>query len=484
MKLSHQYASLGEPFCESIAPSPCDRPELFLWNDALASQLQIPQSITSDTTSLGRIFSGCEMLPGSKPVAMAYAGHQFGNFVPQLGDGRAHLLGEIADIDGNTQEIQLKGSGQSRYSRNGDGRCAMGPAIREFIMSEAMHALGIPTTRSLAVTTTGEAVYREQIQPGAVVTRIASSHLRVGTFEYFAARDDHSALVKLADFAIQRHYPDLAEAGPERFIRLLERVIDRQIDLITHWLRVGFIHGVMNTDNTAISGETIDFGPCAMMGNYDPDTVFSSIDHQGRYAYGNQPSIAQWNMARFAETLLPLLADEQTHAIEIASEPIAAFPDKFKQAFIRMMNDKLGLTTGRDDRGKLIFDLLDILQEKNIDYTITFDQLTESNTSSPIADQLRQQLGAWFEHWQAEVSHQGQSAEQIQDHMRQLNPLLIPRNHHVERVLQQCIDSGEPTAAEHLLEALRSPYSMTKRTWDYQDAPEDNDRGYRTFCGT
>jgi len=311
MMFSNSYTQLGETFFQKIKPTPVSDPALFLWNDELAETLPVAKHLSADFEEMANVFSGNKILSGSEPIALAYAGHQFGNFVAQLGDGRAHLLGEVIDTKGVRKDIQLKGSGPTTFSRNGDGRCALGPAIREFIMGESMHALGVTTSRSLAVTTTGEQVYRETIQPGAVVTRIASSHLRVGTFEYFAARDNYQAVETLSDYAIERHYPDLNEAGNQRFELLLSSVIEKQIQLIVEWLRVGFIHGVMNTDNTTIAGETIDYGPCAMLGIYDPKTVFSSIDRQGRYAFGNQPTIAQWNMARFAETLLPLVSSDE-----------------------------------------------------------------------------------------------------------------------------------------------------------------------------
>ncbi|MEW8586955.1 MAG: protein adenylyltransferase SelO family protein, partial [Candidatus Thiodiazotropha sp.] len=338
--------------------------------------------------------------------ALAYAGHQFGHFVPQLGDGRAHLIGEIVDRSGERRDIQLKGSGQTAFSRSGDGRYALGPAIREYIMGEAMHALDIPTTRSLAVTTTGEAVYRETVQPGAVLTRIASSHLRVGTFEYFAARENRLALEQLCDFAIDRHYPELEEGGDERFLQLFDKVMQRQIDLVVEWLRVGFIHGVMNTDNTAISGETIDFGPCAMMGTYSPKTVFSSIDRDGRYAFGNQPAIAQWNMARFAETLLPLIDKNEKQAIETLGARVETFSSLFKQRYLQMMASKLGLSKLTSAEKALILALLDRLERKRLDYTTSFDRLTRSLSSQSVAQQLIDELADWYADWRLRLTSQ------------------------------------------------------------------------------
>ena len=318
MRFDNSYAALPKQFYQRIVPSPVPKPRLFLFNAALARELGLDDELARDRDALARVFGGNELLPGSEPVALAYAGHQFGQFVPQLGDGRAHLLGEVLDARGRRRDLQLKGSGRTAYSRGGDGRCALGPAIREFVMSEALHALGVPTTRCLAVVTTGESVFRDHRLPGAVVTRVARSHLRVGTFEYFAARQDHDALRTLCDHAIGRHFPELADepSAEERYLALLDRVIDRQVRLVVEWMRIGFIHGVMNTDNTAISGETIDYGPCAMMSAYDPGTVFSSIDHGGRYAFGNQPMIVAWNLSRLAHCLVPLVADEADDAVD------------------------------------------------------------------------------------------------------------------------------------------------------------------------
>ena len=327
MKLQQSYYELGENFFELNQPAPVRTPQLFLWNDALAKQLGIHE-LTQDPQQLAHYFSGNMLLPGSKPLSMAYAGHQFGHYNPQLGDGRAHLLGEISTHSAALWDVHLKGSGQTSYSRGGDGKCGLGPAIREFIMSEAMHHLGVPTTRCLAVVTTGEEVYRQVVNQGAVVTRVASSHIRVGTFQYFAANGDIESLAKLADYTIKRHFPEIYDAEVNPYVALLEQVIEKQVELIIHWLRVGFIHGVMNTDNTTVSGDTIDFGPCAMMGSYDPKTVYSSIDRRGRYAFGHQGQIAHWNMARFAESLLQL-DDENGELLESMQLLINGFSEKF-----------------------------------------------------------------------------------------------------------------------------------------------------------
>ncbi|MCG7870611.1 MAG: YdiU family protein [Candidatus Thiodiazotropha weberae] len=483
MVLSNSYTELGGAFYQSIPPEPVREPKLFLWNSPLAETLQLERILESDGSSLAQVFSGNRLLPGANPIALAYAGHQFGHFVAQLGDGRAHLLGELTDCCGELKEIQLKGSGPTPYSRSGDGRYALGPAIREFIMGEALHAMGIPTTRSLAVITTGETVYRETPNQGAVLTRIAASHLRVGSFEYFAAKKNHQALKQLSDFAIGRHYPELQSEGEARFALLLEQVIRRQVDLVVEWLRVGFIHGVMNTDNTTISGETIDYGPCAMMGVYSPDTVFSSIDRAGRYAFGNQAAITQWNMARFAETLLPLIHPEEKRAVEIASHKLEEFGDLFNHRYLRMMARKIGITQAAPSDAKLISELLQRLQQKRLDYTESFDRLTRSLTSPALAQQLSRDLGDWYQQWQARLSADGE-LEQAQPIMRQMNPLVIPRNQQMEQVIQISTQQGDASAAEQFLEVLRSPYSLTDNTALYQQTTPDADLGYRTFCGT
>ncbi|MES9971674.1 MAG: protein adenylyltransferase SelO [Candidatus Thiodiazotropha sp.] len=484
MKLSNSYTHLGEGFFQAIQPEPVEDPQLFLWNSELAEALQLTQQPDLSPQELAELFSGNRLLPGSEPVALAYAGHQFGNFVPQLGDGRAHLIGEITDRHGQRKDVQLKGSGQTAFSRSGDGRYALGPAIREYIMGEAMHALGIPTTRSLAVTTTGETVYRETPQPGAVLTRIASSHLRVGTFEYFAARQNKQAIEQLCDFAINRHYPELQESGEERFVQLFDRVMARQIELVVEWLRVGFIHGVMNTDNTAISGETIDYGPCAMMGSYSPNTVFSSIDRDGRYAFGNQPAIVQWNMARFAETLLHLIGKDEKEAIDTFGSRLENFSGQFKQSYLQMMGSKLGLCQINPGDDGLIFALLDRLEKKRHDYTTGFDRLTQSLSSQSAEQTMLDELGSWYPDWRQRLASQEEDSTVIQGRMRQANPVVIPANYHMEEVLRACLESGDASAAEAFLDVLKTPYQATDKTLQYQVVPDDADVGYQTFCGT
>ena len=485
MIFSNSYVKLNEVFYEKIRPTPVRAPQLLLWNSNLAKQLMISNELEQDSVALAQVFSGNHILPGSEPIAMAYAGHQFGHFVPQLGDGRAHLLGEVFDQSGKKLDIQLKGSGPTMFARGGDGRCAVGPAVREFIMSEAMNALGIPTTRCLAVVTTGESVLRDSaLLPGAIVTRVASSHIRIGTFQFFAARDDHESLKALSDFTIERHYPVLKEEGPNKYIGLLEKVIEKQIQLVAEWMKVGFIHGVMNTDNTSLSGETIDYGPCAMMGNYDPQTVYSSIDTVGRYAFGNQPEIAHWNITRFAECLLPLINADTNKAIEQVEPLISEFPDRFNQVYIEIMGKKLGLTSFQQEDQKLLFSVLDRLKERSMDYTNSFDLLTKSLMSEASASQAKNEFEECYDLWRKRLSEQHENSQEIHDLMRQHNPVVIPRNHHVEAVIQECQQNGKVTLAENFLKVLRSPYEELATTSQYQDPPSDCDKDYKTFCGT
>ncbi len=485
MIVSNSYASLDETFYERTTPVPVQDPRMFLWNSSLADHLMIPDELKKDPAASAQIFSGNRLLPGSAPIAAAYAGHQFGNFVPQLGDGRAHLLGEVSDRSGKKWDIQLKGSGPTAFSRGGDGRCALGPAIREFIMSEALHALRVPTTRCLCVVTTGEPVLRETRFPGAVVTRVASSHLRIGTFQYFAARGNHQALETLCSYTINRHYPELQdEEKSSQYVGLIRKLMERQIRLVVEWMRIGFIHGVMNTDNTTLSGETIDYGPCAMMGVYNPGTVYSSIDMNGRYAFGNQPAITLWNLTRFAECLLPLMKDTPAKAVEQVTSILDEFSERFQQEYMTMMGKKLGLLSFRPEDQGLVVSFLQHLEKKKLDYTITFDRLTQSLTSEQAVFPRDEELGAWSELWTKRIREQREPLEEIQTCMRLHNPVVIPRNHHIEKVLRECMDSGEALAAEKILRVLRCPYQKLAQTSEYQDPPRDGDRDYQTFCGT
>jgi uncharacterized protein YdiU (UPF0061 family) len=484
MQFSNTYNQLGESFYQRSLPTPASNPQLFLWNPALAKQLNIDEALQSDTAALAQFFSGNRILTGSDPIASTYAGHQFGHFNPQLGDGRAHLLGEVIDRNGSHWDLQLKGSGPTPYSRGGDGRCAIGPAIREFIMSEAMQALGVPTTRCLAVVTTGDSVYRDTVAKGAVVTRVASSHLRVGTFEFFAARAEHESVNTLCDYAIEKHFPALKKVTGNKYLLLIDKVIEKQIELVVEWMRVGFIHGVMNTDNTTISGETIDYGPCAMLGIYNSATVYSSIDRMGRYAFGNQPDIAQWNMMRFAECLLPLIDSNDAETLNQLQLLLAEFPNRFNQHYMQMMGNKFGLLSIGEQEKQLIKSLLEQFTAQALDYTLTFDQLTQSITCEQSKASMRATLGKYFDTWYESIHQQDTSAEEIQRSMRQYNPVVIPRNHHIEAVIQHCEQTGTSLAAEKLLDVLRNPYQKTEQTSEYQSPPDDNDQHYQTFCGT
>ncbi|MBE0364481.1 hypothetical protein PULV_a2827 [Pseudoalteromonas ulvae UL12] len=482
MKFNNTYIKLAPIFYQHVLPTPVAKPKLLLWNDSLAKQLLIPSTLTQDSALLAQYFSGNQLPPGAESIALTYSGHQFGHFNPQLGDGRAHLIGEISDENAQQRDIQLKGSGPTPFSRQGDGRCAIGPAVREYIMSEAMFALGVPTSRCLAVVASGEPVYRGDAKPGAIVTRVAASHIRVGTFQYFASQGNLEALDELTQYAIARHYPTIKSSGAERVITFLEQVIAKQITLITAWLRVGFIHGVMNTDNTAISGETIDFGPCAMMGVYHPGTVFSSIDRKGRYAFANQAPIAQWNMARLAEALLPLIDSDQDAAVAKVEPLIIAMSAQFQQAFNTMMAAKLGFEHTSDEVDALSTELLDLMQTHQLDYTLTFYHLgLIINSQATVA--LVAPLNDWVAKWQSALANVSISPCNAYELMQQNNPVVIPRNHHVEAVLAQ-YEQGAQSDIERFLSVLAHPYQHTQHTEQYQDPAADGDQHYRTFCGT
>lgn len=442
----------------------------------------LAEALGLDAESLDNaaLFAGNELPPGARPLAQAYAGHQYGHFT-MLGDGRAILLAEQITPGGERFDIQLKGSGPTPFSRRGDGRATLGPMLREYIISEAMHALGIPTTRSLAVVTTGEMVQRDRPLPGAVLTRVAASHIRVGTFEYAAAREVKADLQALADYTLQRHYPEVTETE-QPYLALLDAVIERQAALIARWQTVGFIHGVMNTDNMALSGETIDYGPCAFMDAYDPARVFSSIDRDGRYAYGRQPHIAQWNLARLAESLLSLLHEEEEKAIEIASASVTRFGDVFQRHLLAGMRSKLGLFTEEDDDAALIEALLGWMRQTKADFTNTFRALSGASpaTHCPDAEYLE-----WHQRWQNRLGRQQQSASEVTGRMRQHNPAVIPRNHKVEEALSAAVERGDLSVMERLLDVLGRPYDHTRDHPEEFSLPSRAETGaYRTFCGT
>lgn len=475
----NSYVRLPNFFYARLHPVPVRAPRLVLFNRSLAPSLGLDVEALAGEEG-AEIFSGNRIPEGGNPVAQAYAGHQFGSFT-MLGDGRAILLGEQITPDGKRFDIQLKGSGQTPFSRSGDGRAALGPMLREYLVSEAMHALGIPTTRSLAVTTTGEPVWRETALQGAVLTRVASSHIRVGTFEYIAARGDREALRVLADYTLQRHYPDLRGAE-NPYLEMLHAVIVNQAALVAKWLLVGFIHGVMNTDNTALSGETIDYGPCAFMDAYDPATVFSSIDHHGRYAYANQPPIARWNLARLAEALLPLLDDEPPKALLKAREAIDGFSGVYRRFWLAGMRAKLGLFNEEAEDGGLADDLLEIMHHAKVDYTNTFRDLEPTGNGTPLIDDPA--FSQWQARWRARLARQPEPPDAARRLMQRRNPAVIPRNHRVEEALEAAVAQNNPTVLERLLEVLSHPYEDRPEDVAYRRPPPPSQRVYKTFCGT
>ena len=479
-KFENSYALLPEAFYVRLDPVPVRKPKLVVFNVALAQFLGLnPDVLKGDEGAA--VFSGNRIPKGAKPLAQAYAGHQFGSFT-MLGDGRAILLGEQVTPKGMRFDIQYKGSGRTPFSRQGDGRAALGPMLREYIISEALHALDIPTTRSLAVVTTGEQVFRETALQGAILTRTASSHIRVGTFEYAAARDKPNELRKLADYTIRRHFHDLTTNG-NPYLALLGAVIERQASLVARWLLVGFIHGVMNTDNMALCGETIDYGPCAFMDAYDPNTVFSSIDHNGRYAYGRQPQIAQWNLARFAETLLPLIHEDPKQAVLMANEVISGFSDTFRHHWLEGMRAKLGLFSQEVDDSALVEDLLDCMHRYGADFTNTFRDL--SSGSLPEASLFRApDFKQWFARWQARLKRQPDSWEASRRLMSTRNPAVIPRNHRVEEALEAAVDRADFRVMEKLLSFLSQPYQDLPEQVGYHLPAPPSAQPYRTFCGT
>jgi uncharacterized protein YdiU (UPF0061 family) len=482
--LENNFARLPPRFFSRVDPTPVAAPRLIKWNHALAEQLQL--NLESNEQRLAQIFSGNSPL-SSEPLAMVYAGQQFGHFVPQLGDGRAILLGETRDTRNRLQDIQLKGSGKTAYSRGGDGRAALGPVLREYIVSEAMTALGVPSTRTLAAVATGENVYREGPVPGAVLTRIAASHVRVGTFQYFAARGDTEAVRILADFVIERHYPQIAGTD-SRYRKLLENVVQRQAALIARWLQVGFIHGVMNTDNTTVSGETIDFGPCAFLDAYDPNAVFSSIDRHGRYAYSNQAPIAQWNLARFAETLLPLIDAEPQRAVAVATEAVNAFGPAFEDYWLAGMRSKLGLAMAHANDAGLIQQLLDIMQRTGADFTQTFRALcalTASDADGSAVTLINDSgFNEWLAAWRARGAAEKLSPLERAELMRSANPKYIPRNHRIEQLITAAVQRDDFSLFETLLAVLARPYDEQPAAEDYAAAPSAGERVLETFCGT
>jgi uncharacterized protein YdiU (UPF0061 family) len=480
------YARLPSRFYIPQSPSAVAGPRLVKLNQTLAIQLGLDHERLRSPDGLA-VLAGNAVPEGAEPLAMAYAGHQFGNFVSQLGDGRAILLGEVLDPQGERFDIQLKGSGRTPFSRTGDGRAWLGPVLREYIVSESMHALGIPTTRALAVVATSEPVFRETELPGAVLTRVARSHVRIGTFEYFSARRDTDAVKRLADYVIARHYPE-AETDERPYRALLDSVIDRQARLIAQWLGVGFIHGVMNTDNMSIAGETIDYGPCAFMDAYHPDTVYSSIDRGGRYAYGNQPRIAQWNLSRLAQSLLPLIDEDQTKAVEEAQAAIDAFPERFEHTYLDLFRAKLGLLDAHPDDTDLIGDLFQAMAETSADFTNSFRALCDAaeGTDDGVRQELRDSTAGnnWLRRWRARLARETAKPAARAVAMRRTNPAIIPRNHRVEAALDAAVN-GDLEPLEDLLQVLAYPYAeCLDNSLSYRSPPQPHEVVHQTFCGT
>jgi uncharacterized protein YdiU (UPF0061 family) len=471
----NSYARLPDKFFTRQAPTPVKNPGLIRVNAALARDLGLDPAALASRDGIA-VLSGNSVPDGAAPLAQAYAGHQFGGWVPQLGDGRAILLGEVLDKDGVRRDIQLKGSGRTPYSRMGDGRAWLGPVLREYIVSEAMHALGIPTTRALAAVTTGEAVIRERPLPGAVLTRVARSHIRVGTFQFFAARGDTDALRVLTEHVIERHYPDSCDP-----FELLNAVIASQARLVAQWMGVGFIHGVMNTDNTQIAGETIDYGPCAFMDLYNPEKVFSSIDHYGRYAYIKQPDILVWNLAQFATAILPLMGDDRDAAIEAATEAVHGFVPMFREAWISVFRAKLGLTTTEDSDADLAQGLLDAMTAGVADFTNTFRGLASGTAADAFTDPgpYRQ----WHSSWVDRLAREGATPESCSTALRAANPAFIPRNHRIEAAIMEAVE-GDFSLFEHLIEVLARPFDDQPDATDLRAPPSVTEEVTQTFCGT
>mgnify|MGYP001312700915 CR=1 FL=1 len=479
-RFDNTYNGLPEAMLSRLSPIPVKSPKLIILNNELSKELNLNFS-SINQSELASIFSGNILPEGSESFAQAYAGHQFGHFT-MLGDGRALVIGEHITQNNKRFDIQFKGSGFTPYSRNGDGRAALGPMLREYIISEAMHGLNIPTTRSLAVVTTGEDVIRETPLPGAILTRVASSHIRVGTFQYASMHRDIKLLTKLLNYTVDRHYPNIKKKN-NLAIELLKILIEKQTTLVTNWMRVGFIHGVMNTDNMTISGETIDYGPCAFMDNYDPETVFSSIDHQGRYAYFNQPGITKWNLSRFAETLIPLIDEKEDRALSIANELINNFKDLYEKKWLQMMRNKLGIFGEKTEDKNLIEDLLKWMMQSKADYTNTFCSLlkTEIKKDKNFQDS---NFISWYKRWENRLANNKKSKVESLALMQANNPLIIPRNHKVEEILEAASKNDNLKPLHSLLNYLKKPYKNQPGISDYQATPELNGRKYITYCGT
>ena len=478
------YEKLPEDFYARLTPTPVLKPDLVKLNCQISGRFGLDFNALN-TKKGADIFAGNRVPQGAAPISMAYGGHQFGGWAGLLGDGRAVLLGELFDVDGQRFDVQLKGAGRTPFSRTGDGRAWIGPVLREYVLSEALAALGVPTTRALAVVTTGENVMREDMFPGAVLTRIASSHVRVGTFEYFAARQDVGSLRKLADYVINRHYPDASDKE-NPYLTFLDMVVGRQVDLIAKWMGVGFIHGVMNTDNMSISGETLDYGPCAFMDTYHPQTVYSSIDHMGRYAYQNQPEVAQWNLSRLAMAILPLIDPNEGVAAQTATNAIRAFSDLYNTAWSSLFGAKIGLVKKREGDRKLVEDLLHRMIANKMDFTQTFRRLSHCAAQSPEGSGLRDelaQLGEWMDKWRTRLGYEDGNDAERQKTMCAVNPAYIPRNHRVEQMIEAAL-KGDFSLFERLNEVLSKPYEDQPQSSKYLSPPQPDEIVHNTYCGT
>ncbi|MBK7842268.1 MAG: YdiU family protein [Bdellovibrionales bacterium] len=489
ISFTHSYSQLPERFYQKVRPTPSSEPTLVLKNDKLLHELQIDLNELSDK-EIAQIFSGNKLVENCVPIALAYAGHQFGHFTPKLGDGRAILLGEVIDTKGRTREVQLKGAGRTEFSRQGDGRAALGPVIREYLVSEAMNSLGIPTTRSLAMVLSGDRVHRERDLPGAILTRVAGSHIRIGTFEYFAFRKDWEAVKLLADYAIDRHFPSARDIS-NPYLGFLEAAVKAQAHLVARWMLVGFIHGVMNTDNMAISGETIDYGPCAYMDFYDPNMVFSSIDHQGRYAFSNQPAIAQWNLGMFATCLLPFIDANEMKAMDLAKEVIHSFGEIFRSYWLAGMREKLGFDNSQNNDFSLIETLLNLMHKDRADYTLTFRCLADCHDENSDLTQIyshfssKSEVDTWIKSWRDRLRKNKDLHADVKSSIQRVSPAIIPRNHQIERLINSAIEGGDFTPMKQLIDALSSPYENPSKTiQSYMLPPGPDEQVIETFCGT
>jgi serine/tyrosine/threonine adenylyltransferase len=488
LRFQNTYARLPERFYARVQPTPVRDPRIVKVNRALAALLGADVEFLESPAG-AQVLAGNVLPDGAEPLAQAYAGHQFGNFVPRLGDGRAILLGEVVGNDRQRRDVQLKGAGRTPFSRRGDGRAALGPVLREYIVSEAMSALGIPATRALAAVTTGEPVVRDGLLPGAILTRIAASHIRIGTFQFFANLGDGEALQLLTTYALERHYPDAAGTG-EDALALLDAVIAVQARLIARWLGVGFVHGVMNTDNMSISGETIDFGPCAFLDEYDPQKTFSSIDQGGRYAFANQPRIGLWNVARLAETLLPQIASNGDDAVRLATARLERFEPEFERAYLDVMREKLGFLRAEEHDTQIVEAVLARLAENGADYTVFFRRLTaalDASEEAPVLalfDGSDAPLREWLGSWRRRLAREPENAERRRAVMQRANPALIPRNHRVEEAIQAAVNRGDFEPFETLVEALAAPHAERPEHARLAEPPRPEERVVATFCGT